>query len=115
MKKVEINKANYSWENGTIVFYEADNKFQLYDSGKYGISKSNEIGLFKLEKVASYPKQEWVVKKMVSGEWTKTDITGHTYYSNSWFESSKCKTRKDGRGPIYAAAKVLFWEHRYNK
>lgn len=115
MKKVEVNKADYSWENGTIVFYDEDNKFHLYDSGKFGISESNEIGLFKLEKGASYPKQEWVVKKMVSGEWANTGISGYTNYGTSWFRGAKSKTRKDSRGPIFAAAKVLFMEHKYSK
>ena len=108
MEKVEVNKADYSWENGTIVFYDEDNKFHLYDSGKHGISESNEIGLFKLEKGFS----ESVVKKMVSGEWTDTGVSGHTKHGYSWFKGSKSKTRKDGRGPIYAAAKVLFWEYK---
>lgn len=113
MKTIEINKSNWSGENGTVELFEDGRTFRIWDEKFRVVAKHNEAFIDEETGEEIVPAHdEYSLEHKDLSEWRDMDchgsddwIEGHGYYFHNWTGEIERRDEDDIR---LAAAKLIF-------
>lgn len=117
MKTLEINKENWTGENGNVVLYADGKTFKIYDEKFRIIEKRTPAHIEDGEEIFPAYSDYKLQRLSYKGEWVDTDekgsedcldLYGGKYVFKTWTGDI---VRSDDRDPRIAAAKLLFMIH----